>query len=93
MRKFKYCMMALAMITGILVAFTTRPRQLCAGYTQYYYKGGLYFNAGVLGENYYCENASGTCTYFWNTGTNSYQPCQTGEYQSFSIKLKKAAKQ
>jgi hypothetical protein len=45
-----------------------------------------------LGQDYYCATGSmgSVCTYFFVSGPNTYQSCQTGIYTSMYVKgLKK----
>jgi len=39
--------------------------------------------AGVLGRDYFCDNGTGTCTYYGGNGT--FSPCQTGVYTPLHV--------
>lgn len=79
MQKIKWTLMSAAILLGVGGAFTTRPHFDCSAYTQYYYAGGVYSEAGVEGVNYICTSSSHTCTFYTTNGQNFY-PCQEGSY-------------
>jgi len=83
MKKIKVIIPSIAILTGSLVAFASRPHQACTLVPQYYYNGVGYVPAGVLGRDYFCANGTGTCTYF--TAGNTYQPCQMGVYTPLNV--------
>jgi hypothetical protein len=70
--------MSLAVIISIGGAFASRLHNLtCAGDRQYYYAGGVYTYAGVLGQNYLCDLGDITCTYY-TVDNLHYYPCVIG---------------
>ena len=80
MKKVKWTLMSLAVIISVGGAFANRlHNQSCTGDTQYYYAGGGYSEAGIIGTNYVCDSGSGTCTYY-TTDKIHYYSCESGVY-------------
>ncbi|MHA4811927.1 DUF6520 family protein [Flavitalea flava] len=81
MKKIKFSLMSLAIIVSICGAFATRPSFDCRTATQYYYNGTAYIQTGTYGIGYICMAAAGvTCTYTYDSGTQTYTGCRTGNY-------------
>jgi hypothetical protein len=82
MKKIKWTLMALAIIFSIGGAFATRPhppKGVEAGL--YYYNGSVYVPVvGNNGTGYICTGTANTCTYFFDSSTQTYNPYNTGNY-------------
>lgn len=81
MKKFKWTIMTLAILFSICGAFATRPSFDCRTNIQYWYNGSGYIQTGTYGVSYICQTAAGiTCTYTYDSGTQTYSACRTGNY-------------
>jgi len=87
MNKIKWTLMALAIIFSIGGAFATRshpPKAVEAGL--YYYNGSVYVPVtGDMGTGYFCFGNTNTCTYFFNSSTQTYSPYTVGNYTPISL--------
>jgi hypothetical protein len=72
MKKIKWTILTLAILSSIGGAFATRPHALVSGL--YYFNGEGYLPAGTLGITYVCETSSNICTYTYSGGV--YTPYQ-----------------
>jgi hypothetical protein len=94
MKKINWIAPSLAIVIALCSAFATRPHFDCSQMLQYYYSGGVYFEAGIEGDTYVCSLGTGTCTYYTENGQNFYE-CQSGTYCTSNclvgIKEKEAA--
>ncbi|MBN8856730.1 MAG: hypothetical protein J0H07_33045 [Sphingobacteriales bacterium] len=87
MKKIRLVIPVIAIVTGVFSALASSSKQACTMEPQYYYSGGRYFSAGVLGKDYICLSGGGTCTYIG--AGNFFQPCQSGIYSSLHVRALK----
>jgi len=81
MKKIKWTIMTLAILTSVGGALATRPTQGdCRFAQQYYWAGWGYFPTGQWGVNYFCDASTNTCTYITD-GVGHYYPCRIGDYR------------
>jgi hypothetical protein len=74
MKKIKWTILTLAILSSIGGAFASRPHALVSGL--YYFDGSGYMPVpGQLGVAYVCESSPNTCTYTYSQGV--YTPYQT----------------
>jgi hypothetical protein len=83
MKKIKLSLLILAIMAGVGGAFVNKAEDpMCHYYTQYYYNGVGYCQAGQIGYNYDCDQSatSETCTYW------EYDPIgHPGEYAACKV--------
>lgn len=80
MRKMKIIMMSVAVVLAVGAAMATKAKALCSSQPQYYKVGNTYYPAGIEGYDYVCEwDHFGTCTYYYDPGSKTYQPCKAGK--------------
>jgi hypothetical protein len=72
MKKIKWTILTLAILSSIGGAFASRPHALQSGL--YYYNGSGYMPAGTMGLTYVCESSTNVCTYTYSQGV--YTPYQ-----------------
>ena len=85
MKKIKLALMGTAITAAICSAFVTKSDPDCSGAPQYYYQGGGYYPAGIMGEAYDCDfgTGAGTCTYYKPDPAGhpyQYAGCQLGDF-------------
>jgi hypothetical protein len=80
MKKIKWTIMTLAIVTSVGGALATRPQGDCRTAQQYVPGPGGFMPAGTWGVNYLCDASSNTCTYTTD-GFGHYFPCRTGDYR------------
>jgi hypothetical protein len=74
MKKIKWTILTLAILSSVGGAFASRPPALVSGL--YYFNGETYMPVtGQLGVTYVCESSTSTCTYTYSQGV--YTPYQT----------------
>ena len=80
MLKIKVCLIAAAIVGGVLGAVAHNSQVPCESQPQYYKWGSSYIAAGQYGVDYVCYNAGTTCTYYQSDpfNPNSWRPCRTG---------------
>lgn len=80
MRKMKIIMMSAAVVLAVGAAMATKAKTPCDSQPQYYKVGNNYYPAGEYGIDYVCEwDHFGTCTYYYDAGSKTYQPCKAGK--------------
>jgi hypothetical protein len=86
MKKIKLVLMTLAVIIAVGGALATTRVTACSDRPQFYQAFGYFFPAGQYGEDYYCVQSSGYCTWYQPNpigNPNWYVPCRTGFFISF----------
>jgi hypothetical protein len=83
MKKAKLVIPFFAIVASTIAAWSSKPKQSCTMEPQYYFSGGMYHPAGVLGTDYICAGGNGICTYI--PAGKSYITCQSGVYTPLHI--------
>lgn len=78
MKKIKLAIMTAAILLSVGGALAVRANTDCTFATQYYLSGSSYLNAGIYGTDFFCEDGTGTCTY-WLT-SSGYAQCRMGVF-------------
>ena len=86
MKKVKFAILSIAILSAGLLAYANRPCQVCTGAPNYYFSNSGYSPAGTFGVDYYCSQSSNNCTYTLIGG--SYIYCRLGTYNAIGNKAK-----
>lgn len=80
MKKIKFLLVSIAIISAIGAAFATRVKAPCEFMTQYRLLNGSYVPAGTYGLDYLCEGTLDVCTWYKPWPTSNWTPCRAGTY-------------
>lgn len=76
-----------SIVIAVSGAFASKRKGTCEGFTQYYWSGAGFVNAGVFGVDYDCDDVPGsTCTYYQPDPIghpNQYAGCRLGSFVNF----------
>lgn len=80
MKRIRIICVSTAILLGVGGAWATRPCFNCELYQQYHFTGAGYDEVLDYGYDYYCQQFSGTCTYYRPNPfmPNYYAPCRQG---------------
>lgn len=80
MKKLRFVLLSIAVLSGICIAWATSAKAPCDAQTQYYYSGGNYYPAGIEGYDYVCAfDHFSTCTYYYYSDRIGYLSCKSGK--------------
>jgi hypothetical protein len=80
MRKIKTVLMSVAVLITVGAALASNSKAPCSSLPQYWKYGNNYYPAGIENFDYVCEfDHFGTCTYYYDSSTNTYKPCKWGK--------------
>jgi hypothetical protein len=80
MKRIKFLLISIAIVTALGSSFATRVKAPCEFMTQYRLYNGSYVLAGTYGLDYLCTGTLDVCTWYKPWPTSSWTPCRAGTY-------------